>query len=276
VPTVPPSAPTLPGRKLPARTGGLGFSLRTRKLAVISGAAALFLGIAVAFMLKSPSTAKASASVSPPEPAPPSPSAPSLPQPAAPPVRAAVAEAPPREAPPPAADPPATDPPATAPPAADLAAADPPVTDPPASHRRTKHAKRKSAVAVAGAHHGKRHQRHEVRGTKAARHRALAKHTTAGAAAADGADPRATYERGNALLFAGNAAGAVAAYREAVRLAPADPIGYRGLGLAYEQTGDTAAAVRALQKYLKLAPSAPDRAIISRRIERLGKSASSN
>jgi tetratricopeptide (TPR) repeat protein len=87
-------------------------------------------------------------------------------------------------------------------------------------------------------------------------------------------DPRATYERGNALLFSGDAAGAVAAYREAVQLAPADPIGYRGLGLAYEQLGQTAAASRALRRYLKLAPGAADRAIISRRIERLGQTAS--
>jgi len=48
--------------------------------------------------------------------------------------------------------------------------------------------------------------------------------------------------------------------------------GFRlGLGLAYEQQGDTASAIRALRKYLKLAPNAADRAIISRRIERLSR-----
>ena len=57
------------------------------------------------------------------------------------------------------------------------------------------------------------------------------------------------------------------------RKRPTDPIGYRGLGLAYELKGDTAAAIRALRKYLKLAPDAADRSIISRRIERLSKSA---
>jgi hypothetical protein len=86
----------------------------------------------------------------------------------------------------------------------------------------------------------------------------------------DDGEARATYQRGNALLFAGDAAGAVAAYRKAVELAPADPIGYRGLGLAYEQQGETTAAIRALKKYLKLAPGAADREIISRRIVRLG------
>jgi hypothetical protein len=90
----------------------------------------------------------------------------------------------------------------------------------------------------------------------------------------DEGDARASYQRGNTLLFAGDAAGAVAAYRKAVELAPADPIGYRGLGLAYEQQGGTAAAIRALRKYLKLAPGAADREIIARRIARLSQSAS--
>ena len=86
-------------------------------------------------------------------------------------------------------------------------------------------------------------------------------------------DPRPTYERGNAALFAGDIAGAITAYKEAVHDDPFDPIGYRGLGLAYEQKGDTTAALRALKKYLKLAPGAADRAIISRRIERLSEAA---
>jgi tetratricopeptide (TPR) repeat protein len=83
-------------------------------------------------------------------------------------------------------------------------------------------------------------------------------------------DPREAYERGNNLLFAGDVAGATAAYREAVRFAPSDPIGYRGLGLALEQQGDTAGAVRALRRYLKLAPGARDRELIARRIGLLG------
>jgi cytochrome c-type biogenesis protein CcmH/NrfG len=65
----------------------------------------------------------------------------------------------------------------------------------------------------------------------------------------------------------------VTAYREAVRIAPDDPVGYRGLGLAYAEQGDMAAAVRALRQYLKLAPKAADRPLIVRRIEMLGKAA---
>ncbi len=84
-------------------------------------------------------------------------------------------------------------------------------------------------------------------------------------------DPRPPYERGNALLFAGDAKGAIVAYREAVKSSPSDPIGFRGLGLAYEQQGENAAAIRALHRYLKLAPGASDRELISRRIDRLAK-----
>jgi tetratricopeptide (TPR) repeat protein len=138
---------------------------------------------------------------------------------------------------------------------------------------------RTSHRAIAHRRYAKR-ERHE----KQARHEKRPRHEKRGArptqlavrgapaASADG-DARATYERGNALLFAGDAAGAVAAYRKAVELAPADPIGYRGLGLAYEQQGQAPAAIRALRKYLKLAPGAADREIISRRIERLGHAA---
>jgi Flp pilus assembly protein TadD len=147
--------------------------------------------------------------------------------------------------------------------------ADEPELRPSKADRRSLHAKRKASVS-----HEKRHHRHEVRAAKGGRQRRLLAKRGATAAPADRGDPRATYERGNALLFAGNATGAIAAYREAIQLAPADPIGYRGLGLAYEQKGDTAAAIRALQKYLKLAPSAPDRAIISRRIDRLSSTSS--
>jgi Flp pilus assembly protein TadD len=89
------------------------------------------------------------------------------------------------------------------------------------------------------------------------------------APAADRGDPRPLYEKGNALLFSGDGKGAIAAYREAVRLAPNDPIGFRGLGLAYELQGEKSSALRALRHYVKLAPGAPDRAIIQRRIDRL-------
>ena len=77
------------------------------------------------------------------------------------------------------------------------------------------------------------------------------------------------YERGNALLFAGDSKGAIAAYREAIRAAPADPSAFRGLGLAYEQQSEPVFAARALRRYLKLAPNAPDHEIVARRLERL-------
>jgi hypothetical protein len=83
------------------------------------------------------------------------------------------------------------------------------------------------------------------------------------------ADPRPAYERGNALLLAGDGKAAIAAYREAVKSNPSDPIGFRGLGLAYEQQGETASAVRALKRYLKLAPHAADEELIAKRIDRL-------
>ena len=126
-------------------------------------------------------------------------------------------------------------------------------------HKATAHQRRLAKA--------ERHAKHARREKRSARPTQVASR----AAPAPGADAeaRATYERGNAQLFAGDAAGAVATYRQAVHLAPADPIGYRGLGLAYEQQGETASALRALHKYLKLAPGAPDREIISRRIARL-------
>jgi len=112
------------------------------------------------------------------------------------------------------------------------------------------------------------YQKHERHTRKVAMREPAAKKSAA-APSTDASDPRPHYERGNALLFAGDGKGAVAAYREAVKLAPNDPIGFRGLGLAYEQQGETASAIRALKRYLKLAPNAPDRSIIDRRLERL-------
>jgi len=117
------------------------------------------------------------------------------------------------------------------------------------------------------------HQPKERHTRKVAMRGAAGKKSAAPAPSTDASDPRPHYERGNALLFAGDGKGAIAAYREAVKLAPSDPIGFRGLGLAYEQQGETAAAIRALRRYQKLAPSAPDHAIIDRRIERLSQRA---
>ena len=121
--------------------------------------------------------------------------------------------------------------------------------------------------------HPRRHAQHDKHAKRARHERRSTRRTEVASRSApspaDHDDARASYARGNALLFSGDAAGAVAAYQKAVELAPADPIGYRGLGLAYEQQGGTRAAIRALRKYLKLAPGAADREIISRRIERL-------
>jgi len=88
-------------------------------------------------------------------------------------------------------------------------------------------------------------------------------------AAGDREAARAAYERGNSLLFSGDAGGAASAYREAVRLAPADPVGYRGLGLASEKEGKTNDAITAFVSYLKLSRHAHDREVIARRLSRL-------
>jgi tetratricopeptide repeat protein len=85
----------------------------------------------------------------------------------------------------------------------------------------------------------------------------------------DRAGARAAYQRGNDLLLTGNAGGAIDAYQEAVRLAPSDPVGYRGLGLAYEKEGKNKEAIAALVSYLKLSRHAHDREVIARRLYRL-------
>jgi hypothetical protein len=239
-PAMPPQAPPMTATATsPLVSDGPS---RTRKLVLMGCGAALPLIIALLVGLRSPGGGKANASVVTPAPS----AAAETSQ-----LAAVSPEIAPHEVPPPAAA---------------------PDTDP-APRRHAVRAKRKPSVA----HHGKRQPRQEARPVaKAARQQrtlvAKASKPTP-AAPAERGDPRADYERGNALLFAGNAAGAIAAYREAIHQAPGDPIGYRGLGLAYEQKGDTTAAIRALRKYLKLAPDAADRSIISRRIERLGKHA---
>jgi hypothetical protein len=95
---------------------------------------------------------------------------------------------------------------------------------------------------------------------------------TAEAAAPDPAErARESYRLGNERLFAGDSAAAASAYEEAIRLAPTDPAGYRGLGLAFAAQGKHADAVRTLRAYLKRAPGAEDRALISERIALLKK-----
>ena len=110
--------------------------------------------------------------------------------------------------------------------------------------------KRRDDSHKAKAHHGGTHHARMV-----AKHEAAAKPSAAAPATSAG-DPRPVYEKGNTLLFSGDAKSAIVAYREAVRLAPNDPIGFRGLGLAYELQSETVAAIKAFRRYLKLAPNA--------------------
>jgi len=78
------------------------------------------------------------------------------------------------------------------------------------------------------------------------------------------------YQRGNAKLLNGALPEAIAAFSEALKLNPKDAQSQRGLGMAYAQSGDAAQAVRHFKLYLKASPSAPDRALIEKRIAQLG------
>jgi hypothetical protein len=122
-----------------------------------------------------------------------------------------------------------------------------------------------------GATHRSRSQERHASHARQVAMREPAPKKSATPAPAEHADPRPPYEHGNTLLLSGDSKGALAAYREAVKTAPSDPIGFRGLGLAYEQQGEAALAIRALRRYLKLAPDAPDRELIAKRIARLSK-----
>jgi hypothetical protein len=79
------------------------------------------------------------------------------------------------------------------------------------------------------------------------------------------AKARAAYASGNQRLFAGDAAGAVRAYQQALDYYPGYVAGYRGLGLAYAQQGDKAKALQAFRTYLANAPGAKDTALIRKR-----------
>jgi Meckel syndrome type 1 protein len=132
-------------------------------------------------------------------------------------------------------------------------------------------------VAVATKAHAKLHPKgraaRDVDATSTERRRPVRKVALGSAtkekSAGDREAARAAYERGNGLLFQDDAAGAAAAYQEAVRLAPGDPVGYRGLGLAYEKEGKIDDAISALVSYLKLSKHAHDREVIARRLSRL-------
>jgi tetratricopeptide (TPR) repeat protein len=78
------------------------------------------------------------------------------------------------------------------------------------------------------------------------------------------------YQRGNAKLLNGALPEAIAAFSQALKLNPKDAQSQRGLGMAYAQSGNAAQAVRHFKLYLKALPSAPDRALIEKRIAQLG------
>jgi tetratricopeptide (TPR) repeat protein len=94
-------------------------------------------------------------------------------------------------------------------------------------------------------------------------------------AAADAGDQKRraqeAYLRGNAKLFEGRAPDAIAAFKEALKLDPQNAAAHRGLGLAYAQSGNAGQAVQSFKRYLKVAPTAPDRALIEKRIAQLSR-----
>jgi tetratricopeptide (TPR) repeat protein len=97
---------------------------------------------------------------------------------------------------------------------------------------------------------------------------------TPGLVAREAEDPaiglaRTAYLSGNQQLFAGDAEGAIRAYRQTLSLYPGYVGGYRGLGLAYAQLGDTQNALEAFKTYVDAVPDARDVALIKKRIARL-------
>jgi len=80
---------------------------------------------------------------------------------------------------------------------------------------------------------------------------------------------RTSYAAGNKRLFAGDAAGAVQAYQQALAAYPGYVAGYRGLGLAYTQQGNKAKALQAFHTYLSSVPGAKDAPLIKKRITAL-------
>jgi tetratricopeptide (TPR) repeat protein len=76
--------------------------------------------------------------------------------------------------------------------------------------------------------------------------------------AAPAPDPhRDSFNRGNALVGAGRREEAVAAYREAIRVAPGNPEAWHNLGCVLGELGRKDEAVAALEETLRLKPDHP-------------------
>ena len=86
------------------------------------------------------------------------------------------------------------------------------------------------------------------------------------------AGARSAYDRGTAQLNGGDAASAVASYREALHLFSGYTAAYRGLGLAEARLGKTREALEAFGTYCRLLPDAPDVPLLKRRMATLEKS----
>ncbi|MDB4990961.1 MAG: Serine/threonine protein kinase PrkC, regulation of stationary phase [Myxococcaceae bacterium] len=78
-----------------------------------------------------------------------------------------------------------------------------------------------------------------------------------------------TMQAALSAMVRGRLVAAQDAYREAVRLAPREASGFRGLGLVSARLGDSQAARAALKRYLVLAPKADDAAAIASRLSAL-------
>jgi regulator of sirC expression with transglutaminase-like and TPR domain len=72
-----------------------------------------------------------------------------------------------------------------------------------------------------------------------------------------------------AAMVRGRLDAAKAGYAMAVKLAPGEPAGYRGLGLVAARLGANQEARAALNTYLVLAPRAPDAAALRKRLAAL-------
>lgn len=76
--------------------------------------------------------------------------------------------------------------------------------------------------------------------------------------------PEPKHQSAYANYLLKNYAGAVALYQAALALDKGNPMLYKRLGLAYQETGDVTGAAQAFRKYLEMEPDAPDRAQFER------------